>query len=64
MRFAEEIKGFYLDHHFHNHMVSIRLNPSLINTLIYGEEEGDTHDPIIQEVDRNPSDIETIISTT
>jgi hypothetical protein len=64
MRFIENIKGFDHDHLFYNHMVSVGLNPSLINTLIYGEEEGDSHDPNIQEVDRNPGDIETVISTT
>jgi hypothetical protein len=64
MRFVEEIKGFDPDHLFYNHMVSFGLNPSLINTLIYGEEEGDIHDPNVQEVDKNLCNIETIISTT
>jgi hypothetical protein len=64
MRYAEEIKGFDPDHLFYNHIVAFGLIPSLINTLIYGEEEGDSHDPNVQEVDRNPGDIETIISTT
>ena len=36
----------------------------MINTLIFGEEEGDSHDPLVQGVDKNSGDIETIVSTT
>jgi hypothetical protein len=64
MSYAEEIKGFDPDHIFYNHIVAFGLIPSLINNIIYGEEEGDSHDPNVQEVDINLGDIETIISTT
>jgi hypothetical protein len=63
MRFVEVIKGFDLDHPFYNHIVAVGPIPSLINTLVYGEEEGDSHDPNVQGVDRNPCDIKTNIST-
>jgi len=63
MQFAEEIKGFNLDHIFLNHIVIVGRIPSLINTFIYGEEEGDSHDPNVQEVYRNLGDIDTIIRT-
>jgi hypothetical protein len=64
MIFVEAIKGFDPDHLFYNHIVAVGLNPSLINTLIFGEEEGDSHDPNVKEVDRNHSHMKTIISTT
>jgi hypothetical protein len=35
----------------------------LINTLTFGEEEGDSHYPLVQGVDKNYGDIETIVST-
>jgi hypothetical protein len=39
-------------------------SPALANTLIFGEEEGDKHDPPIHNIERKYGDIETIISTT
>jgi hypothetical protein len=35
----------------------------LANTLIFGEEKGDSHDPPIQDIEKNFGDIETIVST-
>jgi len=45
-------------------MVSIGLSPALVSTLIFGEEEGDNHNPPSQGVDKNLDDIETIVITT
>jgi hypothetical protein len=64
LKFVEEIKGFDPNHLFYNHMMSVGLSPALVNTLILGEEEGDSHDPPIQNVNENSGDIETIVSTT
>jgi hypothetical protein len=64
LRYAEEIKGFDPSHLFYNHLISVGLNPALINSFVSGEEENDSHDPNIQEADRDSDDIETIISTT
>jgi hypothetical protein len=43
--------------------MSVGLIPTLVNTLILGEG-GDSHDPPVQNVNENSSDIETIVSTT
>jgi hypothetical protein len=64
LKFAEEIKGFDPNHLFYNHMISVGISPALVNTLIFGEEEGDSHDPPIQGIKKNYGDIETIVSTT
>jgi hypothetical protein len=64
MKFAKEIKGFDPNHIFHDHMVSFGFNNTLINNFIFGEEEGDNHDPPAECIERKASDIETIISTT
>jgi hypothetical protein len=64
LRFAEEIKGFDPNHLFYNHMISIGISPALANTLIFGEEEGDIHDPPSQGIEKKYGDIETIVSTT
>jgi hypothetical protein len=53
LRFAEEIKGFDPNHLFYNHMVSVGISPASANTLIFGEEEGDSHDPPIQILRKN-----------
>lgn len=45
-------------------MISFGLIPTLINNLIFREEDGDSHDPHVQGVDKNYGDIETIVSTT
>jgi hypothetical protein len=45
-------------------MVSIGISPTSVNTLIFGEEEGDSHDSPIQDIEKKSSDIETIASTT
>ena len=45
-------------------MVLIGLSPTLINTLTFGEEEGNSHGLPVHSVDKNSSDIETIINTT
>jgi hypothetical protein len=29
-------------------MVAVGLSPTMINTLIFGEEEGDSHDPMFK----------------
>jgi hypothetical protein len=50
LNFVEEIKGFDPNNLFYNHMVVVRLIPTIINTLIFLEEEGDSHDPPIQGV--------------
>jgi hypothetical protein len=52
LKFAEEIKGFDLNHIFYNHMVLVGINSTLINTLTFWEEEGDDHDPPVQGVDK------------
>lgn len=55
-------------------MVAVELSPTMINTLISGEEEGDSHEPPIQgvnkdygppvqAVNKDYGDIETIVST-
>jgi hypothetical protein len=44
-------------------MISFGLIPTLINNLIFREEDGDSHDPHVQGVDKNYGDIETIVST-
>jgi hypothetical protein len=36
----------------------------LINTLIFGEKEGDSHDPPVQGADKISGDIDTIVSST
>jgi hypothetical protein len=36
----------------------------LANTLIFAEEEGNSHDPPIQDIEKKYGDIETIVSTT
>jgi hypothetical protein len=64
MKFAKEIKGFDPNHLFHDHMVSVGFSNTLINTFIFGEEEGDNHDPPAECIERKAGDIETIISTT
>jgi hypothetical protein len=64
LNFAEEIKAFDPNHLFYNNMVLVGLSLTLINTLIFGEEEGDSHDPPVQGVDKFFGDIETIVSTT
>jgi hypothetical protein len=64
LKFAEEIKGFDPNNLFYNHMVAVGLSPTMINTLIFGEEEGDSHDPLVQGVNKDFGDIETIVSTT
>lgn len=64
MKFSKEIKGFNPNHLFLDHMVSVGFNNTLINTFIFGEEEGDDHDPLVECIERKASNIETIISTT
>jgi hypothetical protein len=64
LRYAEEIKGFDPSHIFYNHLISVGLNPALINSVVSGEEENDSHNPNNQEADRDSGDIETVISTT
>jgi hypothetical protein len=64
LRFVEEIKGFDPNHIFYNHFLSVGLNPALINSVVSGEEENDSHNPNNQEADRDSGDIETVISTT
>jgi len=64
LEFVEEIKGFDLNNIFYNHMVAVRISPTMINTLTFCEEEGDSHDPHVQSVDKNSGNIETIVSTT
>jgi hypothetical protein len=63
LKFTEEIKWFDPDHVFYNHMVSVGLSPTMINTLTFGEKEGNSHDPPIHGVDKYSRDIETIMST-
>ena len=38
MKFAKEIKGFYPNHFFHDHMVTVGLSNTLIDNSIFGEE--------------------------
>jgi hypothetical protein len=45
-------------------MVSVGFNNTLINNFMFREEEGDNYDPLVDCIERKPSDIETIISTT
>jgi hypothetical protein len=44
-------------------MATVGLNPTMINTIIFGEEEGDSHDPLVQGVNKDYGDIETIVRT-
>ena len=64
LNFAEEIKGFDPNNLFYNHMVEVGLNPIIINTLIFEEEEGDSPDAPLHDVNKYFGDIETIVSTT
>jgi hypothetical protein len=64
LRFTKEIKGFNPNHIFYNNFLSFGLIPTLINLVINGEEENDSHNPNNQEPDRDSRDIETIICTT
>ena len=41
-------------------MISSGLIPTLINNFIFREEDGDSHEPHVQRVDKNYADIETI----
>jgi hypothetical protein len=43
--FAKETKDFDPNHLFYNHMIVVRISHASNNTLIFGEEEGDSHDP-------------------
>jgi hypothetical protein len=63
MEFAKEMKGFDPNHIFHDHMVLVGFNNTLINTFIFGEEERDNHDPLAECIERKAGDIESIIST-
>jgi hypothetical protein len=45
-------------------MILVGINPTLVNTLIFGEEEGDSHDPPIHGIKKNYGDIKTIVSST
>jgi hypothetical protein len=45
LKFTEEIKGFDPKHFFVDHMTSVGFSNALTNTFIFGEEEGDSHDP-------------------
>jgi hypothetical protein len=63
LKIAEDIKGFNPNNLFYNHMVAVGLNPAMINMLIFGEEDGDSHDHLVQGVNKYFSDIETIVST-
>jgi hypothetical protein len=49
---------------FIDHMTSVGFSNALTNTFIFGEEEGDSHDPLTQFVEKRTDDIETIVSTT
>jgi hypothetical protein len=44
-------------------VVAFGINPTMINKLIFGEEEGDSLDPLVQGVNKYSGDIETIVST-
>ena len=57
LKFTEEIKVFYLNHIFNNHMVSVGISLALDNTLIFGEEEGNIHNSPIQDIEKNSGDI-------
>jgi hypothetical protein len=63
-KFTEEIKGFDPKHLFVGHMTLIGFSNSLTNTFIFGEEEGESHDPLTQYVEKRTNYIETIVSTT
>jgi len=63
LKFAEEIKGFDPQHLFIDHMTSVGYSNALTNTFIFLEEEGDSHDPLTQFVEKKIDDIETIVST-
>jgi hypothetical protein len=45
-------------------MVSNGIILASANILIFGEEEGNSHDPLIQDMEKKYGDIETIVSTT
>jgi hypothetical protein len=64
MKFAKEIKSFDPNNIFLDHMVSNGFNNTLINTFLFEEEEGDSHDPSTDYIERKVGGIETIISTT
>jgi len=45
-------------------LISVGLSPALINSCVIEEEENDNHNPNNQEVDKDSSDIENVITTT
>ena len=60
LKCEEKIKGFDPSHIFVDHMQSVGFSNAFTQTLIFGEEEGNTQDTLMQPID----DIETVISTT
>jgi hypothetical protein len=64
LKYAEEIKGFDPNNLFTDHMTYVGFSKSLTNTFVFGEEEGDSHDPLTQIVEKRMDDIETIVSMT
>jgi len=62
LKYAEEIKGFDPNNLFIDHMTSVGFSNSLTNTFLFGEEEGDNHDPPTKIVEKIMDDIETIVS--
>jgi hypothetical protein len=60
LKYAEKIKGFDPSHIFVDHMQSVGFSNAFTQTIIFGEEEGNTQDTLVQPID----DIEIVISTT
>jgi hypothetical protein len=62
LEFIDKIRGFHPKHLFVDHMTSVGFSNALTNTFIFGVEEGNIHDPMVQFIDKRKDDIETIMS--
>lgn len=59
-----EIKEFYPNHLFMNHIIYVGYSVSYANTFLFGEEEGDIQNPQALSIEKiQEYDIEIVIST-
>ena len=60
---VDEIKGFYPNHLFMNHMIYVGYSIPFAHACLFGEEEGGSQNHRVLFFEKKQDDIETVVST-
>jgi hypothetical protein len=63
LNIVDEIKGFYPNQLFMNHMIYVGYSISFSHTFLFGEEEGDSQNHRVLFFEKKQDDIETVVNT-